>query len=157
MSRDFGEGLEEALPPFREAELEGRQWEAVSGGVLGRDGVPAEVLDGDAGSRGGVVVDGVEPHVEFGFLVGSEARMAPCEDEAMGRVPNADVANDKGLAVRVGLDQPAFGAGIEGEGPGPSVGELEQAVRLPPLGDLFGEGGEGPLSRGGHSKRDQYP
>ena len=81
-------------------------------------------------------VDVVEPHVQLGLLTGGEAGVAPGEHEAMGRIPDADVADDERLAVRVGLDQPPVGTGLEGEDAGAALGELEQPVGSPPLADL---------------------
>ena len=94
-------------PPFGEAELERRQREAVAGGVLTWDAVPADVLDRDAGlhgrarrvgGTGGIVVDLVEPHVQLGLLIGGEARLAPAEHEAVGRVLGPEHA--RGLLQR---------------------------------------------------------
>ena len=83
--------------------------------------------------------------------------MISSEDEAARWLPGADVADDEGAAVGVGLHQSAVGAGLEGGDAGASLGELEEAVGLPPVGDLLGESGERSPRRDGHSKRHEDP
>lgn len=145
----LGDGLEELSPPLCKAELKDCQREAVTGGVLGWDGVPTKVFDGDT-RLARRSVDVVESHVQFGFLTRGEIGVAPGEFETAGWIPDADTADDERLAVRVGLHESPVGAGFEGEGSGAPLRELEQSVGLPPLADLFGEGSEGSCGSGGH-------
>src|SRR5437016_5446374 len=123
--------------------------------VFRGDGVPAEVLDGDAG----LGAHCVEAHMELGLLTGPKAGVAPTEHEAMRWFPHPHGADLEEAAVVVDLDQLSVHASVQLEPPGTRVGELEERIWSPPLADLLGErrerasGGRADAQRDEHARR----
>ncbi len=99
------------MPPFAVALQEDGVGKAVAGHMLGRDGVPPEVLDGDAG----LIAERLEAHFDVRDLFGGEAFLPPGEGKFRPRFPRCNSADLEDFTTRCSFDEASADARFEGK------------------------------------------
>jgi len=120
---------------------------AMSSDMALRNRLPCAVLDRYAG----FVANGFEAHFDLGRLFGREARLPPCEDEALAGLPDCNSSNLEFVTIIERRPQTTADAGLERELAIAEHRHLKKTARLPPQCNFVREGLKGPQRICGHS------
>lgn len=120
---------------------------AMSSDMFLRDRLPRAVLDRYAS----FVANGFEAHFDLSRLFGREARLPPCEDEALAGRPNCNSSNLEFVTIIERRPQTTADAGLERELAIAERRHLKKTARLPPQCNFIREGLKGSQRICGHS------